>query len=280
MNKEISKRELMKVENVGEKTAEYLIEIGIDSPEKLARITEDELINKFKDLKEKGGIDYYVKTVKPWIESAKTEDYKYSIAISKYKQLLDRSFDNENNLILFRYLKLEGLEEWKPTKEDFNNNNYVAVEYDKFYKDKKKVEEWNLTYDKWMKNSRYNYIKEKLKSIFENIFYDKLRFVKFKELYGEDGKSRECFYCHITEKEIEELIEAGKITTKRLYSRGRRMEIEQKEPDKGYVFSNIALCCYWCNNAKSDEFTEEEFIPLGKEIEKIWKKRLKINSKY
>ncbi|KOH46766.1 hypothetical protein NC99_04170 [Sunxiuqinia dokdonensis] len=32
--------------------------------------------------------------------------------------------------------------------------------------------------------------------------------------------------------------------------------------------------CYWCNNAKTDTFSSEEFKIIGKEIGKIWEKRL------
>jgi len=35
------------------------------------------------------------------------------------------------------------------------------------------------------------------------------------------------------------------------------------------------MVCYWCNNAKTDEFTEEEFSKIGREIRNIWDDRLK-----
>lgn len=33
------------------------------------------------------------------------------------------------------------------------------------------------------------------------------------------------------------------------------------------------MACYWCNNAKTDEFSAEEFAPVGKEIGEIFKNR-------
>lgn len=40
------------------------------------------------------------------------------------------------------------------------------------------------------------------------------------------------------------------------------------------------MACYWCNNAKTDEFTAEEFKEIGKEIRKIWDVRLASKSDY
>jgi len=35
------------------------------------------------------------------------------------------------------------------------------------------------------------------------------------------------------------------------------------------------MACYWCNNAKTDEFDGDEFKEIGEAIKKVWKKRLK-----
>ncbi len=87
---------------------------------------------------------------------------------------------------------------------------------------------------------------------------------------------RKCCYCGITEVEIKHLIEVNQINTKRLKNRGKKLELERKKPNESYDnIENLAYCCYWCNNAKTDEFSVEEFADIGKEINKIWKKRLK-----
>jgi 5-methylcytosine-specific restriction endonuclease McrA len=86
---------------------------------------------------------------------------------------------------------------------------------------------------------------------------------------------RKCTYCQITEPEIKKLIEANKITTKRLNTRGRRLEIERKKPNEDYdKIENLTYSCYWCNNAKTDEFSTEEFLEIGIRIGEIWKQRL------
>lgn len=85
---------------------------------------------------------------------------------------------------------------------------------------------------------------------------------------------RECKFCGIKESEFELLIKNGLIQTKRLRTRGKALEVDQLVPYKGYVSGNIVTCCYWCNNAKTDEFTFEEFKEIGKEIRKVWEVRL------
>lgn len=96
----------------------------------------------------------------------------------------------------------------------------------------------------------------------------------FKIFYGEDNYDRECYFCKIKESEIQTLYMAGQLLTKRLGTRGFKMEVDQRNPNNGYVEGNIALCCYWCNNAKTDEFSEEEFTPVGRMIGNILRNRL------
>jgi len=43
-------------------------------------------------------------------------------------------------------------------------------------------------------------------------------------------------------------------------------------PKKYDELQNIVWCCYWCNNAKSNFFTKDEFAPIAKEIGKAIKK--------
>lgn len=86
---------------------------------------------------------------------------------------------------------------------------------------------------------------------------------------------RKCFYCDITEAQIKELIDKGKLTTKRLSTRGRKLELDRKQPELEYDnFDNLTFACYWCNNAKTDTFTAEEFLKVGKVFNEIWKQRL------
>ncbi len=86
-------------------------------------------------------------------------------------------------------------------------------------------------------------------------------------------ETKHCHYCQITLDEIETLGEKKKIYKKSL--RGWTLEIDRLNSNFEYSPDNCVMSCYWCNNAKTDEFTEIEFLQIGKEIRKIWLTRLK-----
>jgi 5-methylcytosine-specific restriction endonuclease McrA len=51
--------------------------------------------------------------------------------------------------------------------------------------------------------------------------------------------------------------------------RGLRLEVDRIESKKPYSPENCVLACYPCNNAKSDVFSYEEFLEIGKAIHKV-----------
>jgi hypothetical protein len=68
---------------------------------------------------------------------------------------------------------------------------------------------------------------------------------------------------------------AEPLNNKRSKTRGKTLELDRKIPNESYNnIENLALCCYWCNNAKTDTFTHEEFLIIGKSIGTIWQQRL------
>lgn len=82
-----------------------------------------------------------------------------------------------------------------------------------------------------------------------------------------------CHYCKITKSEIEKLGENLKLNKKSF--RGWTLEIDRLNSNFEYYPKNCVMACYWCNNAKTDEFTESEFLKIGETINKIWQNRLK-----
>ena len=62
-------------------------------------------------------------------------------------------------------------------------------------------------------------------------------------------------------------------SSKRKSTRGKSLEIERIE-DKEYSENNCELSCYWCNNAKSDVFTYEEFKNIGKSIGEVIRNKI------
>jgi hypothetical protein len=87
---------------------------------------------------------------------------------------------------------------------------------------------------------------------------------------------KRCHYCKITQDELDKLYAIG-IINKRA-TRGKHLEIERKIANENYAnLDNLTYSCYWCNNAKTDTFTEEEFKIIGEAIRTVWKQRLNKN---
>lgn len=84
-----------------------------------------------------------------------------------------------------------------------------------------------------------------------------------------------CYYCSLPENALEELHNQPGHINKRFPQRGKSLEIDRKQSNLPYsVIQNLVLACYWCNNAKTDTFTEQEFLQLGEVMKKIWENRL------
>lgn len=118
---------------------------------------------------------------------------------------------------------------------------------------------------------------ERLKiAAIRNLWSRKKIKILFSEFYNWYlAHDKKCIYCNISEGEIKQLLDSGKLNTKRIATRGRKLELERKQPDLPYDnFDNLAFACYWCNNAKTDTFSDEEFREVGKVFSRIWEKRL------
>lgn len=68
-----------------------------------------------------------------------------------------------------------------------------------------------------------------------------------------------CFYC----KRSFELIKRHADSVNR---RAKRLTIDRIDNYQGYLFGNIRLACYRCNQTKGDYFTEAEMLKIGKII--------------
>lgn len=97
-------------------------------------------------------------------------------------------------------------------------------------------------------------------------------FAAFYDWY--QAQEQQCHYCGITPTQIAALHQAGLIYTKRWGTRGRSLELDRRVPDGLYNTANVVLCCYWCNNAKTDEFSASAFISIAEGIRQEWARRL------
>ncbi len=114
------------------------------------------------------------------------------------------------------------------------------------------------------------YIFEKLKDEYQKDFDIKFTSIKFNQLLEMEN----CSYCGINLSQIKQLGKSALLNNKRSDTRGYTLEIDRKLPNLEYSAKNCCMSCYWCNNAKTDEFSPREFKPIALGINKMWNKRL------
>lgn len=83
--------------------------------------------------------------------------------------------------------------------------------------------------------------------------------------------SCKCAFCGISLEEVEVLADKGMLYKKN--DRGWSLGIDRLNSNYEYTKENCVMACYWCNNAKTDEFTKEEFLEIAKAIRKVWQAR-------
>lgn len=270
-------------------------------PIKLQVTTESETIfNKLKKGDEKEIIDKWNSAIKAKYNSKLIDSFntKFKLFVF-YKFLADESFDD--------YFKKEFDEIGKDFVEFKINENLAkvfssqyyqkdeneSVKYeDKYEKTVKAISEKLLDYDKkYEKNYVFNMTTEsyhneyKKKENKDNTLFNFLKQVYFKSNnfplcdFINLISVPACKYCGITIEQIKELGENGKLHNKRSDTRGYSLEIDRKLPNLEYSKKNCCMSCYWCNNAKTDEFSPKEFKHIAKGINIIWNKRLLKNTK-
>lgn len=118
---------------------------------------------------------------------------------------------------------------------------------------------------------RYDSIKERQKKngIVLNDHWLKEDFIRW---YIKTDKR--CYYCLLSKEEIALFHDRFKDRNKRGATRGKTLEIDRKN-DGPYTEENCVFACYYCNNAKSDIFSAEEFKIIGKAIARVIRARLK-----
>lgn len=97
----------------------------------------------------------------------------------------------------------------------------------------------------------------------ENSFKD---FSDFFDWYTSQIKV--CHYCGLKEEESQKIVVTGLLTSNRFPQKGKRrrgqsrgvwLEVDRLNPKQKYSRDNCKLCCYFCNNDKSDVFYGKEY---------------------
>ncbi|MBA4852394.1 hypothetical protein [Emticicia sp. BO119] len=93
-----------------------------------------------------------------------------------------------------------------------------------------------------------------------------IQFSDFKRWFNKEIFEKGCNYCRTTNEESQKLTKLRPYAT-RGGKRGNRLELGRKDTNLPFDnLNNLVWCCYWCNNAKTNFFSEEEFIPVGRAI--------------
>jgi len=95
----------------------------------------------------------------------------------------------------------------------------------------------------------------------------------FKQHKIQEGR---CYYCKTEEKVIRELFESN-VISKRI-NRGIYLEIERRDSQASkniYTKENCVLACYFCNNDKSQIFTESDYFDYLKDRKSFFEQKHK-----
>ncbi len=198
--------------------------------------------------------------------------------VSLYKSIARRSFDTKLNLYSF---KMALNHEKEVVDIDPDRFKYFEITHElieKYTAEYWQTERENVIYNKkvddiyrWMKE-----FKEKNKEVIDTLKTNYI--LNFNQIFSENDfeyllRENECYYCGITIDKVNQLVAKRKLFKKN--ERGWSLEIDRKNSNLEYKRDNCVMSCYWCNNAKTDEFTAEEFALIGKSIAKVWHDRLR-----
>lgn len=196
---------------------------------------------------------------------------------SKYNSKAKDSFKTKFNIYLFGKILANDLDSIVPKDfelfeldEEKGLRKSYTTEYYQFEVEHTiagiSINDIYTGFKKWMDSNKelYKELENSYVTDFEKVF----AFEEFEQTINDE----KCCYCSITKDEIVQLANKHQLYKKNL--RGWNMEVERFDSNLEYTQENCAMACYWCNNAKTDEFTKEEFQPIANQIAEVWKARL------
>lgn len=153
----------------------------------------------------------------------------------------------------------------------------------------KTIAEWCIEYDLNYNGVRQRYFKSKNCTIEEILFgkqianskkiasIDELtsekliknKISKMLSAYRSNDKKRNRV-CDITKEYLRDIAENGKCV---YCGDTHNIGLDRIDNSKGHTLDNVVPCCYECNIARSNNFTYEEMLELGKAIKSIKEKR-------
>ena len=175
----------------------------------------------------------------------------------------DKYFELRYERRIHEFAKIDQYKNWTPGTA---RKTYKSL--DDFYRTELKIEQNDLLdlENKFeiFDNLYSRYFNGQRKELFER---DK----DFLEWY--DKQNGSCYYCGVTQSELYSLVEfrGGNLTLNKKTKRSKgTLEIEKLDPCKGYTYDNSVLSCPFCNNAKSNLISANDwnkfFVPAMKKF--------------
>ncbi|MEZ4978680.1 MAG: hypothetical protein R2772_05220 [Chitinophagales bacterium] len=133
---------------------------------------------------------------------------------------------------------------------------------------------------KQIDNERQDELKEmrRIRQLYNNKQGENFEFTNFNEFYKwyitqfEKQKAC-CYYCKTEESVLTKLFEK-KYTSVKRPNRGKHLEVERRDSDSNkYNKDNCVLACYFCNNDKSDIFSEDQYFEYLKDRKQFFDKQ-------
>lgn len=124
---------------------------------------------------------------------------------------------------------------------------------------------WNEEQKEILKLYKREHLDKKSKKIVDG-FVNVTREM-FIEWFEKSNYHKGCYYCGTTNETSKKIYDSQIIykirpDATRGEKRMHRLELERIDPNEPYDnLENLAWACHWCNNAKSNFFTEKEFHP-------------------
>lgn len=199
---------------------------------------------------------------KTWTISVSKQQNRYLLKSTPYGRL-------EEEIILLDecYINLKD-EDYDSAKESVKSRKYDISDWQRLF---------DRSFDKYweykLEGQKNDLNKNDCKSAYKEIFKEMLPKDKFNEKFFGKNSIRRCVYCGINEDQLSDICKQSKRS-----GRGERLEYDRidDDEDEDYKLENVELACYWCNNAKTDEFSPNEFKEIARGISEVWKKRLLI----
>lgn len=127
-------------------------------------------------------------------------------------------------------------------------------------------------YTKQIYNEMPEILKEmrRIRQLYNNKKGNAFEFLDFNDFYKwyiiqYEKQNGCCYYCKTEESVLTELFEKKYTSIKRT-NRGKRLEVERRDSGSNkYNKDNCVLACYFCNNDKSDIFSEAEYFEYLKD---------------